>query len=255
MLGRMSVPLDELPPTVRDACLHLRDGLAELLGRDLVALWAHGAATFPDRPERLGDVDTHAVLAGPPSRETAIAIEELHESTARDAGIEWDAFYIAASDVGGIEPPRHLVRQQFVDDAWALHRAHWLAGRVVVLHGPDPSELVSSPRWAELEAALHKELLHIEGLLEAGRDDAGHAAFMVWNACRILYSLERRDVVVSKRAAAAWALDHLPEPWHPAIRAGGRVYDGQAGEGDADLLKASLADIVSATRHGFRADL
>lgn len=247
----MSVRTEDLPPTLRDAFVRLRDGLVGLLGRDVIALWAHGAAVLPDRPEQLGDVDTHGVLSRPVDPNTAGAIEELHGSIARDAGIEWDAFYISESDVAGVEAPRHLIRQQFVDSAWALHRAHWLAGRVVVLRGPEPSALVWPPSWAELEAALQKELEHIEGLLSEGRDDSGHAAFMVWNACRILYSLETRDVVVSKREAASWALEHLPDAWHVAIRAAGRVYDRRVGEGDADVLRACLDDIVSVTGERF----
>lgn len=244
----MSVPLGELPPTVREACLRLRDGLTDLLGRELVALWAYGAATFPDRPNRLGDVDTHGVLVTPPDRDTASAIDELQESIAQDSGIEWDSWYILESDAREVQPPRHVLRADLVDDAWALHRAHWLAEQYVALHGCLPSELVRPPSWAELKEGLQDELLFIEELLEEGRDDAGHAAFATWNACRIIYSLETRQVVVSKRAAALWALDNLRSSWHAPIRAAGRVYDGQADDDDALVLKSSLTDIVSATR-------
>jgi len=51
------------------------------------------------------------------------------------------------------------------DKAWALHRAQWLAGHCVVLHGPEPADIVSAPTWAE------------------------HNAYAVLNACRILRSL------------------------------------------------------------------
>jgi hypothetical protein len=247
----MSVDLDDLPPAARDACMRLRDGLTSLVGRDLVALWVYGAATFPERPARLGDVDTHGVLARRPDQDTSIAIDRLHETIADESGVEWDSWYILESDARKVEPPRQLLRADLADDAWALHRAHWLAGQVVELFGLSPSELVAAPSWPELEEGLHEELLYIEELIERGRDDAGHAAFMIWNACRIIYSLETRDVVVSKRASARWALDHLPDSWHAAIRAAGRVYDDQADDEDATVLQEHLTEIISATRDRF----
>lgn len=247
----MSVSLDELPATVRDACRRLRTGLIDVLGSELVALWVYGAVTFPDRPRRLGDVDTHGVLAGRPNRATASAIDEVHQVIARDCGVKWDSWYILESDARRADPPSHVLRADLEDEAWALHRAHWLAGRFVALHGRLPSELVPEPMWPELEDGLREELAYIDELRAEGRDDLGHCAFMVLNACRIICSLRGRNVVLSKRAAAKWALQHLPRPWHEAIRAGERFYDDKSEENDNRVLKSSLTEIVSATRDSF----
>ena len=57
------VPLSALEPDARAAFETLRDELASLLGDDLVALWAYGAAVFPEPPARLGDLE-HARRAG-----------------------------------------------------------------------------------------------------------------------------------------------------------------------------------------------
>lgn len=161
------------------------------------------------------------------------------------SGTSW---YILKADARGSKPPSHAFRKNLVDRAWALHRAHWLAEQYVALQGCPPSDLVQPPTWAELEEGLKGELDFIEGLLTEGRDDADHAAFAIWNACRIIYSLETHDVVVSKRAAALWALQNLSSTWHAAIRAAGRVYDGQAAEDDEAVLRSSLVNIVSAAR-------
>ena len=82
------------------------------------------------------------------------------------------------------EPALHLVRPGLPDKAGALHRAQWLAGHCVVLHGPEPADIVSAPTWAE------------------------HNAYAVLNACRILRSLAEKHVVQSRwpRRNGLWGI-------------------------------------------------
>lgn len=244
----MSVILDELPAVVRNACVELCDQLAELVGDELVALWTFGAVTFPDRPKRLGDLDTYGVLVSRPDSELAAAIDEIHESIAQTCGVEWDSWYVIVSDARRIEPPPHALRAQLVDEAWALHRAHWLAGRYVMLYGRHPLDFVQRPDWDQLRHGLLGEVRYIENFVHSNRNDAGHAAFAIWNGCRIIYSLETRDVVVSKRAAGEWALDHLPGSWNAGLRAARRVYDGDTRKGDEVVLQTLMPEVVAAAR-------
>ena len=244
----MSVDFDALPLAVRLGCGALRDQLVAVLGENLAALWVYGAVTFEGHAFRSGDVDTHGVVREPLPPETWAAIDELHESTARNFGLEWDSWYVLERDMAGRRPPAHAFREKLIDHAWALHRAHWLAGQYVGLHGREPLDLVQSPTWAELEEALRSEFLFIERIVEEGRRDAAEAAFVVWNGCRILYSLETRDVVVSKRAAARWALDHVPGSWHAAIRAAGHVYDGTPDPDEESALQTAMLPIVATVR-------
>ena len=174
-----SLPIEVLPPEARQACERLRDALLELLGPDLVALWAYGAATFPDRPLVLGDVDTHEFLARLPDQATGVAIDALQDAIAADLGIEWDSWYLLARDATGEWSPRHVLRENTFDGAWALYRAHWLAGQYVNLVGADPTDVVRPPSWEEQEDGLARELRFIEDLLAEGRDDEGHAAYAV----------------------------------------------------------------------------
>jgi len=134
------------------------------------------------------------------------------------------------------------------DTAWALHRAHWLAGQYVQLHGLAPAEIVPAPTWAELEIDLNRELEHIERHVLESDNDPHEAAYAIFNGSRITRSIEARDVVLSKRAAGEWALDHLPERWHPAIRAAGRAYDAQATPEDAELLAREMSPFVAMVR-------
>ncbi|MFO7587457.1 MAG: DUF4111 domain-containing protein [Gemmatimonadota bacterium] len=235
-----------LPEMPRRACERLRDGLVEILGPDLVGLWAYGAETQPDRPARLGDLDVHAVFARPPAPGVARAIAALQSRSAREFGVEWDAWYIAEHDARSVTPPRHVLQPHLVDGAWALHRAHWLAGAFVSLHGAEPPELVPPPSWPELLDALCRELAFIASLLGRGRAGTAEIAYCVCNACRVLYSVKHRDVVVSKRAASSWALGSAPAAWRQAIEAAVRVYDDAEVGGDDAVLRSSAAEIVTA---------
>lgn len=224
----------------------LGEELPRLLGENLVALWAYGAMVFPEPPKRLGDVDTHAVIAQGLRETERSAVQAVHDQIAQRIGIEWDSWYVLERDARGTKPPVHLLDSHTIDAAWALHRAHWLAGMYTGLHGTSPDRVVVIPEWSELQEALLSELRYIERFVTEGRDDADYAAYAVWNGCRIAYSLTTRDVAVSKRRAGAWALAKLPTRWHAAIRSAERLYDGEADLEDAAVLKTSMSSFVEA---------
>jgi hypothetical protein len=244
----VSVSLDEIPEVPRLAWLRLRDELQLILGNDLVALWGHGGTTFPDRPSPGGDLDTYAVLRRRPDDGQSQRIETAHDTIARERGVEWDAWYVLADDARLPESPKHAFQTDRRDTSWAIHRAHWLAGRYVPLHGPEPTEIVPAPTWAELEVDIRRELEHLERHVVEGDDDPYEATYSIFSGSRILHAVETGNVVISKRSAGAWALEHLPDRWHAAIHAAGRAYDSQATPEDASLLSAAMAPFVSMVR-------
>ena len=128
------------------------------------------------------------------------------------------------------------------------NRAHWLAGRYANLHGPEPADLVKAPTWEELEGDLDRELEHMERHVVEGDTDPYEATYAMLNGSRILHSVETHDVAISKRAAGAWALEHLPDRWHPALEAAVRTYDGHPADGDASLLAEEMAPFVAYVR-------
>ncbi|MGH2377224.1 MAG: aminoglycoside adenylyltransferase domain-containing protein [Candidatus Limnocylindria bacterium] len=244
----MSVPVADLPTTALLAWIRLRDGLRLVLGDDLVALWGYGARALPDPPLRLGDVDAFAVLRRAPTQRRARQIRSAHETITRELETDLDVGYIVARDAAHRDPPHDVLRADRRYETWALHRAHWLAGRYVLLHGKTPDEVVSPTTWAELERALRLELEHLERHVAAGDDDLYETSYAILNGSRILYSLANRDVVTSKRAAGGWALEHLPARWRGAIRAATRAYDGEATARDLRALRAAMAPFVAMVR-------
>lgn len=242
------VPLLSLPPVARAAWTDLRNRLRSVLGDELVAMWAHGGTTSIGDPAHAGDLDTYVILSATPDAASARRIENSHTATAEAHRVEWDAWYVLADDARRSDPPAHAWREGRRDTSWAIHRAHWLAGHYVNLDGGEPGDLVRAPTWDELRGELDRELEHIERHVLEGDTDPYEATYAILTGSRILRALATRDVVISKRAAGAWGLEHLPARWHEALRTAVRSYDGHGTEDEARLLATQMAPFVSFVR-------
>jgi hypothetical protein len=228
-----TVTASDVPDEIRDLCHAFQHGLEVALGRKLYATYLYGALAFPEGGAT-GDIDFHVILSEPLNDREKGELEALHAVLARDyppLGEELDGYYVLLADARQSSPPPHQFLPNVVDESWALNRAHILAGRCIVLHGPDPRQLYLPPSWLELECALQGELDYVERHLDR------YPAYCVLNLCRLMYSFETGDVVVSKRASAAWADAAFPE-WRPLIQAARNSYDRQAMPYDRDLLES-----------------
>jgi hypothetical protein len=208
-------PRDE----IRDLCTAFLEGLESILGAKLHAVYLYGALTFPET-EYTGDVDFHVIVTEPPTETERAALLGLHDQLARDfppLGAELDGYYILLADARRSERPRHLLFPDLIDGSWALHRAHILAGRCIILHGPDPKTIYVPPTRSEIEGALRGELDYVADHL------AQYPAYCVLNLCRLMYSHETGDVVTSKVASATWASERLPL-WWSLVEAARRSY-------------------------------
>ena len=249
MTDLSSIHLDDVPERARVAWVRLRDELQSILGHDLVAIWAYGSVIGPDRPQRPADLDTHVIVRRRPDAPIAQSIVGASQAIAAEVGVEWDTWYIALEDARQPHHPPHAFREGRRDTAWALHRAHWLAGRFVKIYGEEPADIVPRPTWPEVEVDLDRELEHIERHVQEGDTDPYEAAYAILNGSRIIHAVETHNVVRSKREAGTWALNHLPERWKPAIRAALRAYDERANPVDVELLAADMAEFIAAVRH------
>lgn len=224
----MLVPI---PPKFQPICQAFLSGLTSALGDKLHAVYLHGAVIFPEAGT-VKDIDFHVILEAPFTSEETEAINTLHaELAAQFPPVleELDCYYILLADARQSAPPQHQLDTRYFDDMWPLHRAHWLAGRCVVLQGPKPEEILKVPTWQELATALRFELSEIEKII----DD--YPAYCVLNLCRVMYSFETADVVTSKRGSALRARVLFPE-WAPVISAAVWWYEDQIDESGEVLL-------------------
>ncbi|MGO8958629.1 MAG: aminoglycoside adenylyltransferase domain-containing protein [Streptosporangiaceae bacterium] len=236
--------LQSLPAPVRTAAATLRDEVRIAFGTSLHALYLYGAVIFPES-EGTGDLDYHAILTGPPDHGQRAAYAAACTRLAGQPGCDdLDGWVIELAQARGSVPPVHLIRAGLRDDAWALHRAHWLAGKCVVLDGPPPATIVAEPDHAELHQGLAAEFRFAQA--------DQHDAFAVLNCCRILRSLAEHDVVQSKFGSGWWALDCLPAEHAGAITAAMNSYRGRATADDAAVLAAGRRVIEDMTGAALR---
>ncbi len=213
----------EPPEGIRGLCQALLQGLKAVLGDKLYGLYLFGAAAFPDSGP-MGDIDFHVILKTALTRREKSELDDLHATLARDfppLGAELDGYYILLEEARQASPPTHQLRSDMVDASWALHCEHIRAGRAIVLHGPDPKEVYPPASWPELEGALRGELEYVREHLDDYPD------YCILNLCRLMYSFETEDVVVSKAAAAAWACEAFPQ-WRRPIELAKKSYARQA---------------------------
>jgi hypothetical protein len=208
---------------VASLCSTFLEGLLELLGKKLHGVYLYGAVAFPETTYTR-DIDFHVILNDSLTDDEIAAVNNLHSSLARDfppLGEELDGYYILLKDARSPDPPTHQLRKDLVDESWALHCAHIRAARCIALYGPDPRFIYPEPSWPKIEEALRAEMTYVEEHLETYPD------YCILNLCRLIYSYETLDVVVSKTIAAAWAVDAFPQ-WTHLIELAQASYAGEA---------------------------
>ncbi len=221
----------DVPVSIQPTCKAFIDGLRAVLGDKLHSVYINGAVTFPET-KHYGDLDFHVILNDPLTDGEKSDLLDLHKVLARDfppLGAELDCHYILLEDVRGSSPPEHQLVDGVRDEAWALHREHMRAGRVFILHGPDPVVIFPAPSRPEIDYALQGELNYVRDHLDI------HHAYCVMNLCRLMYSYETRDVVTSKAASGVWAREKFPQ-WVELIDAAVKAYAGEATDQDRELM-------------------
>ena len=219
------------------------NGLKDILGEKLYGIYIFGAAAFPGTFP-LGDIDVHVILGSELTSDEKIRLEKFHEELDREyATYEelFDGYYILLADARKKSPPQSQMWQLAVDSAWALHRAHILAGRQITLYGPEPEEIYLPATWPELESALLGELDFVEKHLNQ------YPGYCFLNLCRLIYSFENKDVVISKEQASDWAQKNLPQ-WKKHVELAGKSYSQQATPEDDKFLLANINNFLAFTK-------
>jgi hypothetical protein len=223
---------------IQPLCSALVDGLRHALQEKLYGVYVHGAVTFPETTHT-GDIDMHVILRSPPTEKEINDLNALHADLARrfpPFGADIDGHYLLLEEARRTTPPGHQLRPDLVDDSWALHCEHIRAGRCIVLYGPDPTTVYPEPSWAQIEQALAGELSYVADHL------AQYPDYCVLNLCRLMYTHQTRNAVVSKSAAADLAIDAFPQ-WRRLIEAAQASYAGEATDEDRRVMAEDVPNL------------
>lgn len=216
----------------KDIADELKNSLLKTVDLELFAIWQYGSSVFG---HPFIDVDLHIIMTKQLQTETWEAIQDIHKKIAEDYNLqldELDFWYILLNDAINNKKPKHIGTwaNNLIDDCWALHRAHWLAGRLIVIYGPEPVNIIKKPEWNELEEDLLNEI-----------KDPQPSPYWVLQLCRVCASLFTHDVVRSKLDSGMWALKNLPKVYQPIIQAAMSFYEKKSLNDDESIIKINFS--------------
>ncbi|ADD42171.1 aminoglycoside adenylyltransferase domain-containing protein [Stackebrandtia nassauensis] len=216
-------------PELNELLDELTCRVGDVLGDNLVGMYLCGSFAVGDA-DMHSDCDFLAVVRRALGRVQERRIRALHSEIPTRAG-HWtqhlEGSYPVAAELKTLES---LGREWlYIDHGWREMQFHthcnnevtrWsLREHGVTLTGPDPKSLVDEvPVEALRSRMLHDIPRFLEDLAAwASWDVAWTQRYAVTTYCRMLNTLET-GVVVSKRAALAWAMDSLDPSWRPLLR-------------------------------------
>jgi hypothetical protein len=220
-------------PTVNVLLADLLAQMRPILGGDLIGLYLDGSLALGDFDPATSDVDFIAAIARPLSAAQSDALAAMHRQM-RDSGRPF------ATELEGSYIPRPALRRHDPADAtfanlergsdevlkYKTHHSDWVIHRTTVrehgiaLFGPPPATLIDPVSPDDVRRATTEVLRSWWGTADAVATihaaPPGGLSFIALTMCRALYALERGEVV-SKRAAAEWALRTQDPRWRPLI--------------------------------------
>jgi 1-acyl-sn-glycerol-3-phosphate acyltransferase len=232
-------------PEVRKLLPRLTDGQELVLGDDLLGSYVFGSVATGDFEPDISDVDAATVLRADPTPDQLNALGRLHQAIVEEMPAWEDRievvylssralamFRTASWPAARISPgePFHAID---VDRRWLID---WYQLREVgiALRGPAIDSLVPEITHGEYVEEVRQHLLTWRDSLD-DLESQGDQAYAVLTMCRGFRTV-RTGEHVSKREAARWASEELPEhadlirdalEWRERSR-GGRWIDGAA---------------------------
>ncbi len=196
------------------------------------ACYLHGSIALNAFNDRLSDIDFITVLRHRPTADELTRLRSIHQNLAiKYPRWKMDGSYLQWQDLGRL--PAEIYPSPYVADGifhpqgyrdvnlvtWWLLKHHGIA-----LFGTSPQTLTFTVSWEKLVARMQDNLhsywrswtrspTRVPQLLT----DYG-IQWAVLGILRLWYAFREGDIV-SKTNAGRYALTHLPERWHPIVRA------------------------------------
>lgn len=224
-------PLSPTPyPLVNDILEFFLTHARGILYDQFVGMYLFGSLANGDFDEH-SDIDVLIVTDGEISDDKFSALKQLHAKINQiDSpwAIQVEASYIPQKALRrfdhanklhphmdrGSSEVLHLMSHE---NDWIIQR-HILRERGIVIEGPDLRTLIDPVSPDELRRAVADVLPFWTQVLEnpSHIKTRGYQSFFVLSFCRMIYTL-RTGEILSKPAAAKWAVENLDPKWKPLI--------------------------------------
>ncbi|HUE98740.1 MAG TPA: aminoglycoside adenylyltransferase domain-containing protein [Anaerolineales bacterium] len=242
----------------------LYTNVQELLKDQLVGMYLHGSLANGGFDEH-SDIDIILVTKEDVSTEMFSALHEMHsEMTKMDSpwSIQLEVSYIPQNALRRFDRANmvypHLDRgsgevlhRMAHESDWIIQR-HILREHGVVITGPHPQALIDPVSPNDLRIAVAEGLpLWLHPILNTPSEinKRGYQSFFILSLCRMLYTLKHGEIL-SKAAAAGWALENLDSKWKTLIERAliGRQNPNQNAQpedinGTLDMMRYTLQQI------------
>lgn len=255
-------------PEVREIVEALVSGVGGVLGADLMGIYLRGSLVTGDFNPETSDVDLLIVVGQNLNQADFERLDAMHRRIQTLPALalnryanEVELAYVPVSDINGFEPGEWYIslergeglrwkqlRHNWVVEFWAV-REHG-----VTLLGPEPKTFIEPIPMERVVGAIRLELgnwlLWVDSWDSPGwqnnpENHAGEMRFAVETMCRVLYTLTHLGLC-SKKVAACWALDNLPEPWSLLIQ---ESQSWQAGGAVSPNTTRQIADFIRWVAH------
>ncbi|MCB9813555.1 MAG: DUF4111 domain-containing protein [Pseudomonadales bacterium] len=213
----------------------LKEGLGEILGKNLIGLYLTGSLTYGDFDRGSSDIDFFSVLDEELSPKQLEKVKKLHTDIG-ERFPEWhkriEGSYVTQKMLDSTKPPKRHRPYINAGKMWSfpfgnewLLNLHILYESGVALVGINPKQLISPVDIISLRKASQENLIQEwkpkltnPAPFQSADYDRNHLqAYAILTMCRILYTANNKDVV-SKKVAANWAVKMYGEQWSALIK-------------------------------------
>jgi predicted nucleotidyltransferase len=218
-------------PDVNEILSILFSNVQKILGDQLVGMYLHGSLVNGGFDTH-SDIDVIFTTQDDIFEETFSKLQTMHTEMAKlDSpwAVQLEVAYIPQdslrrSDTADIRYPHldrgagEVLHWMSAESDWNIYR-YVLRERGILITGPDPKTLIDPVSPHDLRMAVAKGLpVWMNPLLEdpAEMKKRGPQSFYVLTLCRMLYTLKYGEIL-SKSAAAEWALQNLDAKWKALI--------------------------------------
>lgn len=240
-------------------------GYRRILGHRLSGFYVHGSIAFGCFTWETGDIDFLAVVTEPLTQGDKEAIIRLLLSLTPDAPKKGFEMSVVLQDCcRSFRHPMpfelhysnaHRARAE-ADLSAFCREMHGedpdLAAHVTVVRrvglalcGPAPREMFS-----EVPPDCYRDSI-LSDIAGAETEIAADPVYLSLNLCRVL-AFAQDGAVLSKQQGGEWGLAHLPERYHPLLRAACASYADGCAFTETACLQMFAGDMLARIRHAFR---